>query len=168
MRLSLIRHATSEHGAGFDNGLTSSGKVEVKRLKRSRILGNADTIFCSPSRRVHHTCELLFPEAVAAVVDFRLREMNDSYPPDWPALPHESFDMFVGRVRSYLDDVAELQNASTVAAVTHAGVVVASMVSLLGLPDPRARARLEPEFASVTVFERNAGVWTLVTYNVTA
>lgn len=170
MRLILIRHGTSDHTAEVDRGLTLDGRDQAarlaSRLRETGGLGDCRTIFCSPARRALETSDIL-ADCLAAelVVDARLREMNDRTPSGCLEAPTESFAAFVGRVDSFLEQVSRATEAEVVVAVTHAGVIVAALVSLLGMRDDQTRARLEPDNGGVTELDHSGGAWTVRRYN---
>jgi probable phosphoglycerate mutase len=79
----------------------------------------------------------------------------------------ESWNSFHRRVRSMLERVAAEYEGQTVVAVCHAGVIMASVRILLGVPDARAGAGLRPSNTGLTEWEHDAalGRWTLHSFN---
>jgi probable phosphoglycerate mutase len=77
----------------------------------------------------------------------------------------ESWNGFHERVRRTLERVARDYEGQTVVAVSHAGVIMASMRVLLGIP--RAGARLRPTNTGLTEWEYNPSLdrWTLHSFN---
>lgn len=80
----------------------------------------------------------------------------------------ESWNTFHERVARLLARVAQEYTTETVVAVCHAGVVVASMRVLLGIPHPGTGARVQPTNTGLTEWEYEAGRWTLRSFNQTA
>jgi broad specificity phosphatase PhoE len=77
----------------------------------------------------------------------------------------ESWNSFHERVRRTLERVARDYEGQTVVAVCHAGVIMASMRVLLGIPRG-TRARLRPTNAGLTEWEHDASErWTLHSFN---
>jgi broad specificity phosphatase PhoE len=79
----------------------------------------------------------------------------------------ESWNGFHERVRGTLERVAREYDGQTVVAVCHAGVIMASMRVLLGIPHPGTGARLRPTNTGLTVWEheQSPGRWTLHSFN---
>jgi broad specificity phosphatase PhoE len=78
----------------------------------------------------------------------------------------ESWNSFHERVRRTLERVARDYEGQTVVAVCHAGVIMASMRVLLGIP-LGTRARLRPTNTGLTEWEHDASPdrWTLHSFN---
>jgi 2,3-bisphosphoglycerate-dependent phosphoglycerate mutase len=79
----------------------------------------------------------------------------------------ESWNEVLARVAAALQQIAEQYAGKTVAVVTHAGVIVASMLSLIAIPSGAKRAYLDPRYTSVTSW-RYARGWELETFNDTS
>jgi broad specificity phosphatase PhoE len=79
----------------------------------------------------------------------------------------ESWNSFHDRVARMLDRVAHDYVDQTVVAVCHAGVIMASMRVLLGIPHPGTGARLRPTNTGLTEWEHDATLdrWSLHTFN---
>jgi broad specificity phosphatase PhoE len=79
----------------------------------------------------------------------------------------ESWNSFHERVRRTLERVARDYEGQTVVAVCHAGVIMASMRVLLGIPHPGTGARLRPTNTGLTAWEHDASLdrWTLHSFN---
>jgi probable phosphoglycerate mutase len=79
----------------------------------------------------------------------------------------ESWNGFHQRVRGMLERVAREYEKQTVVAVCHAGVIMASMRILLGIPDPGTSAVLRPSNTGMTEWEHDTAVdrWTLHSFN---
>lgn len=102
-------------------------------------------------------------------------EYNDRYgsfdmeaEPDRPFAPGgDSWNGFHSRVRRTLDRLARDHAGRTVVAVCHAGVIMASLRLLLGIPDPRTSAHLRPTNTGLTEWEHEPalGSWILRSYN---
>jgi probable phosphoglycerate mutase len=79
----------------------------------------------------------------------------------------ESWNSFHERVRRTLERVARDHEGQTVVAVSHAGVIMASMRVLLGIPHPGTGARLRPSNTGLTEWEHDPTLdrWTLHSFN---
>lgn len=170
-------------------GLTERGRAQA-RLLRDRLAAEGDwagaPLLASPWPRAQQTAEIL-AEALSAMpqLDDALCEiqpgeadglsiaeygrryvhdlMADTQRPFAPG--GESWDAFAARVRGKLDALAA-EPAETVVAVTHSLWIVVSFLNLFGIESsPKRRARLEPDFCSLTEWRCTDGQWTLVRYN---
>lgn len=79
----------------------------------------------------------------------------------------ESLNSFHERVQQMLDRIAADHRAETVVAVCHAGVIMASMRLLLGIPHPGGPARMQPTNTGLTEWEYDEALdrWTLHRFN---
>ncbi len=79
----------------------------------------------------------------------------------------ESWNSFHERVRRMLERVAVDYAGQTVVAVCHAGVIMASVRVLLGIPHPGTGARLKPTNTGLTEWEHESALdrWTLHAFN---
>jgi broad specificity phosphatase PhoE len=79
----------------------------------------------------------------------------------------ESWNSFHERVRRTLERVARDYEGQTVVAVCHAGVIMASMRVLLGIPPLGTGARLRPTNTGLTEWEHDPSLarWTLHSFN---
>jgi probable phosphoglycerate mutase len=79
----------------------------------------------------------------------------------------ESWTTFHDRVEGVLTRLAEEFTNETVVAVCHAGVIVASMRLLLGIPHPGSSIRMRPTNTGLTEWEHQpaTGLWTLHSFN---
>jgi probable phosphoglycerate mutase len=79
----------------------------------------------------------------------------------------ESWNSFHERVGTTLERLAIDYEGKTVVAVCHAGVIMASMRVLLGMPSATSRARLQPTNTGLTEWEHDAAYdrWTLRCFN---
>jgi broad specificity phosphatase PhoE len=79
----------------------------------------------------------------------------------------ESWNSFHERVERTLTRVAKEYDGRTVVAVCHAGVIMASVRILLGVPHPGTGAQLRPSNTGLTVWEHDAALdrWTLHAFN---
>jgi broad specificity phosphatase PhoE len=79
----------------------------------------------------------------------------------------ESWRTFHERVQRMFAQIAQEFTHQTVVAVCHAGVIMASMRGLLGIPHPGTGARIRPLNAGLTEWEYDqaAGRWTLHSFN---
>jgi probable phosphoglycerate mutase len=82
----------------------------------------------------------------------------------------ESWNSFHQRVHTMLHDIARDHAEQTVVAVCHAGVIMASMRVLLGIPNPGTGAQLRPTNTGLTEWEHDAVLdrWTLRSFNETS
>lgn len=79
----------------------------------------------------------------------------------------ESWNSFHVRVEEVLQRLAEEYEGRTVVAVCHAGVVMASLRRLLGIPHPGTGARIQPSNTGLTEWEWEPAHqrWTLRSFN---
>jgi len=79
----------------------------------------------------------------------------------------DSWNSFHERVAGILERIAHEHEGRTVVAVCHAGVIMASMRVLLGLPHPAPGARLRPTNTGLTLWEHDPSLdqWSLHTFN---
>ena len=79
----------------------------------------------------------------------------------------DSWNTFHERVERILERLAAEYEGRTVVAVCHAGVIMASMRLLLGLPQGSTSARLRPTNTGLTVWEHDPSLdqWSLHTFN---
>jgi broad specificity phosphatase PhoE len=79
----------------------------------------------------------------------------------------ESWNSFHERVERTLTRVAKEYDGRTVVAVCHAGVIMASVRILLGVPHPATGAQLRPSNTGLTVWDHDAALdrWTLHAFN---
>ena len=88
--------------------------------------------------------------------------------PDRPFAPGaESWNDVQHRVENCLRRLAAEHSRQTVVVVTHAGFIVASMLTLLGISQTSVaqRAYLDPWFTSITSWEYTPHRWTLLSFN---
>ena len=195
-RLVLVRHghsrATEDQVVGGPRGctgLTERGAAQVARLRdRWHSSGElaADVLLSSILPRARETAEILAPalDVPPAIEDCDLCELHpgecDGMPweefeafdlmadPERPLSPGgESLRAFERRVAAALDRLRAEHEGKTVVVATHGGVVMMSLVVLLGIPRPGTGAFLDPDNASVTEWTHD-GRWSLVRYNDTA
>lgn len=79
----------------------------------------------------------------------------------------ESWNGFHERVRGMLGRLSREYPEQTVVAVCHAGVIVASLRVLLGIPHPGTGAQLRPSNTGMTEWEHDGALdrWTLHSFN---
>lgn len=79
----------------------------------------------------------------------------------------ESWNSFHERVRGMLERVAREYAERTVVAVCHAGVIMASVRTLLGVPHPGTGAQLRPSNTGLTEwqYDHEFDRWTLHSFN---
>ena len=82
----------------------------------------------------------------------------------------ESWTSFHLRVQTMLDRIAREYGGQTVVAACHAGVIMASMRVLLGIPNPGNGSQLRPSNTGLTEWEHDPVLdrWTLHAFNETA
>jgi broad specificity phosphatase PhoE len=86
--------------------------------------------------------------------------------PERPFSPGgESWLAFHGRVRRTMAALAEQFAGRTVAAVTHGGFIVVSLVALFDIPRPGTGARLHVDYTSLTIWGKSNSAWELERYN---
>jgi broad specificity phosphatase PhoE len=153
-------------------GLTERGRQQAERLAQrfhqSGELAGCAALLTSPWPRARQTAEILLPSLLLAAVseEPNLCELLpgqadgltwDAYraqygafdmvaEPERPFSPDgESWLAFNGRVRRAMTDPAEQFTSQTVAAVTHGGFIVVSLLALFDIPRPGIGARLRVE-----------------------
>jgi broad specificity phosphatase PhoE len=79
----------------------------------------------------------------------------------------ESWNSFHDRVQDTLEQIVDECQGQTVVAVCHAGVIMASVRRLLGVPHPGTGAQLRPTNTGLTEWEHDPehGRWTLHAFN---
>jgi probable phosphoglycerate mutase len=77
----------------------------------------------------------------------------------------ESWEVFVERVRSTVESIAERHQGELVVVASHGGVIEASLVSLLPFGEQLRPMRLATAYTSMTEWEKDDGGWRLVRYN---
>jgi len=175
-------------------GLTDEGRDQARKLCRrlqaaGELAGQA-VLMSSPLPRAMETASLLSPAFMGAVVrpEPRIEEMNvgvadglswsdfevqfgyfdEKEHPDRIWAPEgESWNMFTGRVGRFLDRVSRDYADTTVAAVTHGGVIDVTMRILLGIPIAGTPATFFPSNTGITEWSFD-GAWKLERYNDTS
>lgn len=173
-------------------GLTPAGRGQAtalsKRLQATGELDGCQVLLTSPLRRAQETAAPLadhLPD-LELRVDDRLAELRpgaaDGLPwetyvaqfgsfdltaqPERPFAPDgESWHTFTARVNSTLAALADEFSGQTVAAVTHGGFIVVSLLNLFAIPRPGTGARFEPHNTGLTEWHFEDGRWTLNRYN---
>jgi broad specificity phosphatase PhoE len=187
-------HSLRDMIAGFAScpGLTTRGFQQVQLLaERLRATGEASdcaALLSSTVLRARQTAEVLSHELHLGPIeqDCDLCELHpgaadglswEAYrkeygsfdliaEPDRPfATEAESWLDFVGRVQTTLDRLAMRFEGRTVIAVTHAGFIVASLLTLFAIPRPGTGARVDPAYVSITEWECAQASWRLVRFN---
>jgi len=173
-------------------GLTDHGmaqaRVLAQRLRETGELDDCQVLLTSPVMRTRQTAAIL----AQALPHCRIEEevgLCELLPGEADGLPREeagrrfgSFDLqsnphrpiapggeswadFIDRARSTMQDLSTRFEGQSVAAVTHAGFIVVSLLVLFDIPRPGTGAWLDPDFTSLTEWQSNAGRWSLVKYN---
>jgi probable phosphoglycerate mutase len=174
-------------------GLTPLGRLQAEAL-RDRLLGTdrvrADVLLASTLPRAIETAEIIAPGLGIATFDracdlcevhtgeadglewaeygHRFGTFDMEREPDRVFAPSgESWNSFHDRVGQLLARVSREYAGETVVAVCHAGVIMASMRLLLGMPRSSAGARLQPSNTGLTEWEHDAELdrWTLHCFN---
>lgn len=181
-RLLLVRHASTDAvraaAFGADEPLDASGAAAAARLRLPR----AGEVLVSPARRASETAaraglDVTAVEPALAECDFgrwaglTLREVAEREPgaveawmTDPAAAPHggESLLAVLARVGGWLE--AQAARSGTAAAITHAGVVKAAVVTALDAP-PAAFWRIDVAPLSITELHAHDGRWTVTRVN---
>jgi len=193
-------HSQSGIIAGIKScpGLSEEGYTQGHRLAdHFRTRGDRrsfQALLTSPVLRARQTADILAPalSAGAPLVDPDLVELipgdadglpyalyreryGDFHPevePDRPFAPNgESWSGFMDRVSGVLDRLAGQYAGQDVAAVTHAGFIVATFILLFQLPhfggqgEAKSRATINPAHTSITEWQEDHGAWQLLRYN---
>lgn len=123
------------------------------------------------SDRRRDLCEVLTGEADGldwSEYDARYGSFDMEAEPDRPFAPGgDSWNGFHDRVRSTLALLAEEYGGRRVVAVCHAGVIMASMRELLGVPHPGNGTQMRPTNTGLTEWgwDSERRRWTLHTFN---
>ena len=174
-------------------GLTDLGRRQAEAL-RDHLLATrrvrADVLLASTLRRAVETAEIVAPglglEIAGQECDLcevhtgeadgltwaeygtRYGTFDMEAEPDRVFAPEgESWNGFHERVRSMLERVSREYPDQTVVAVCHAGVIMASVRLLLGVPHPGTGAQLRPSNTGLTEWEHDAELdrWMLHSFN---
>jgi broad specificity phosphatase PhoE len=174
-------------------GLTSHGRRQAEALRdhlaRSGRL-RADVLLASVLPRAIETAEIIAPglgiETFGRECDLCEVHTGEADGLEWAeygahygsfdmeaepdrvfAPEGESWNSFHERVQEMLERVAVDYAGQTVAAVSHAGVIIASVRVLLGVPHPGTGARLRPSNTGLTDWEHDPALdrWTLHAFN---
>ena len=195
--LLLIRHGHHDPRGRFLQhaclGLTETGIAQAKALA-ARLARAAEitepVVLASASRRsidtavilartlgarlAERTCDLceMHPGAAEGLTQ---EEMERQFGPSYQHVPGaEDFSTLIARLGPALERIADAYRGHTILAVTHSGVVSASLVALGGMPMLQA-SRLQPANTGITEWaspQEGAGErecwWRLQRYNDTA
>lgn len=190
----LIRHAESEANTagvldGHDTpfGLTETGRAQATAL-RDRLTASgglpAAALFTSELRRAIETATIAAPAIAGGRREMQRRcglcehhwgalegQRRSAYRGvdtvyDEVAAGGESWLRFMLRCRRALEELAASHPGQTVAVVTHAGVIRASMYHFARIPDRRI-VELDVAYTSITSWSRAATDprWRLETFN---
>ena len=175
-------------------GLTERGFEQARRLadhiQEKGLLRDCTALLSSPAQRARQTAETLLPVLPVRAIQFdkdlyeqlpgeadgityeaynaTYGKFNTQAEPDRPYSPGgESWNQFVRRVQAMPQRLAEQFPDQTVVAVTHAGFIVVSFLSLFGilLNDASARAWIDPDFTGMTEWELTPTRRRLIRYN---
>jgi 2,3-bisphosphoglycerate-dependent phosphoglycerate mutase len=174
-------------------GLTDRGvaqcEVLVDRLRTTGELDGAAAVWTSVLPRAIESAEIIAPALGIDVVEkscslceqhpgeadgiswteFERRYERVSLPGSDPELPlspgGESWIAFLDRASAGLLDVASRYPGELLVTVAHGGVVAASVIRFLGLPEHGSGVQLHAENTSITEWVRTARRWRLVRFN---
>jgi alpha-ribazole phosphatase len=177
-RLLLIRHGAPHEDArgrcygGLDYGLSDLGRSQSWKLAARLESVPITAVVSSPRARARETAVALGQDVI---VDERLRELDfgelegrryeeiEREQPElyrrWMSEPTsvrfpggEAFEDLRSRTREAIAELVERSSDSTVAVVTHGGVVRAALADALGLPSDRI-FRLDVGYCRVSVVD---------------
>lgn len=176
-------------------GLTDVGRAQAEALRdylRGHDRVNADVLIASTLPRAIETAQIIAPALGFAAVEqhcdlcevhtgeadgLEWAEYGTRYgtfamqdEPDRVFAPQgESWNSFHERVQSMLERIAGDYAGRTVVAVCHAGVIMASLRVLLGMPRSGAHGGVRPKNTGLTEWERDDAtqLWTLHSFNET-
>jgi len=173
-------------------GLTAHGFEQAQVLaNRFLVTGELDscrTMLYSPVLRASQTAQVLADiiKFDTLLHDDDLRELNPGVAdgissqqyaetfgkfdlisfPHRPFAPHgESWSMFISRVQNTLERLASQCKNQTIVAVTHAGFIVATFLTLFDIPRPGTGSYLNPMYTSLTEWSKSNNTWQLEKYN---
>ena len=180
-------------GVSGCTGLTPHGRRQAERLRDHLAASGrvrADALLVSLLPRAIETAEIIAPalgvEMAAPRCDLCEVHPGDADGLEWAeynvrfgsfdmetepdrvfAPAGESWNSFHQRVQTMLDDIARDHADQHVVAVCHAGVIMASLRMLLGIPRPGTGAQLRPTNTGLTEWEHDASLdrWTLHSFN---
>ena len=175
------------------SGLTAHGRRQAEALRDELLRTgeiDADVLVASEIPRAIETAQIIAPglgfEEFARDCDLcevhtgeadglpwseypeRYGALDMTAEPDREFAPGgESWNGFHERVERTMRRLASEHRGLTVVAVCHAGVIMASMRTLLGIEHPGTGARLQPSNTGLTVWEHeeDGDRWTLHTFN---
>ncbi len=174
------------------NGLTSMGMKEAQilaeRLQSTQELANCSALLTSPVLRARQTAELIKSVLGAsdlietsdlcelrvgtadgmdyAVYRKQYGEFAGPLAPNQPfAAGGESWNEFMQRVQTTLDQLAKTYANQTIVAVSHAGFIVGSMLRLFDIPRPGTGTWIDPSNTGLTEWQYSQNTWRLIRYN---
>lgn len=171
------------YGPGWspDGGLTALGRRQAECLagwlrRRAPIAG----LYTSTLRRAHETAQIVAAACnTPTILDHRLREVGACWPDGRPVRPEdfpncfppgspstrptepawgasESWNQFLCRVRSFIEEMLALPQDRQVLVVTHSGFIEAFSDLAFGAGTPH-RAEIASEYSSITDWEYRPG-----------
>ncbi|HUZ21948.1 MAG TPA: histidine phosphatase family protein [Acidimicrobiales bacterium] len=174
-------------------GLTKRGvrqaEALAERLRRTGELAGAAALWTSVLPRAVETAEIIAPSLRDLPVqrscglcerhpgeadgltwaEYERRYLRISLPGDDPELPlspgGESWIDFVDRASASLAALAADHPGQLLVVVAHGGVIDASVIRFLGLPDHGENVRLHPDHTSITEWEHTGTRWRFARYN---
>jgi len=191
-RLILIRHGeTSKNSNGkmhdsFDpEELNETGIVQIQKTAKAITNHKPDIIYCSKEKRAVQSATIIgqllgieyietdglhernwgilsgkpWPE-IQAILDPMSLEERYSYTP--PA--GESWQIFENRLNTAIDKILDDNPNKTIIVVTHGGFIRVLMPHLLHTSKEES-LKYVPDNASVTIFDRNNGIFSQIVIN---
>ena len=173
-------------------GLTARGfeqaQVLANRFLATGELDNCRTMLYSPVLRASQTAQVVADTIKFDTLmhDDDLRELNPGMADgissqeyaekfgkfDLISFPHrpfapqgESWSMFISRVENTLERLASQYKNQTVVAITHAGFIVATFLTLFDIPRPGTGSYISPMHTSLTEWSKSNNTWQLEKYN---
>jgi probable phosphoglycerate mutase len=191
VRLLLVRHGESNAavngivgGERGCTGLTERGFAQARalgdRLRREGFV--PDVVLASTLPRAFETAETLaegFGMSVERhddLCEFRPGEIDGTRWEDYESFDivaepdrvvspgGESLNVFHGRVRSMLDQLAAAYDGKTVLAATHGGFIATSIINTFGIGTERS-VWVDVEFTSITEWRLDNETWHLARAN---
>ena len=130
-----------------------------RAAQRRGTFKTVDVAFVSPLRRARETADVL-----SDTIDLPRFEVSDALA-EVDALERETLADAVERIRRVMATLVAEHPDESVLAITHAGVIVASLVCRLAIPWSGDRAWLEPACLSMTHWQHTDQRWMLDAYN---
>jgi len=173
-------------------GLTELGAHQAQRLaerlRASGELGGCSALLTSPIKRARQTAEIVAGALPGLLIqeDGALRELipgdadgmtGEMYKSRYGAFDllaepersfspgGESWNTYLARIEAVHQRLAEQFAGQTITVVTHAGFIVASILTRFAIPRPGTGARVDPDFTGLSEWQVEQSSWRLVRYN---